>query len=800
MQIRTSKSSNKNPRHLPFRLLLISLFILLARAEIDAQTRSLLGSVIDEKGDEIPGATVRIVGTKNGTTTDANGEFEVKNLDAKVQLRISSVGFFEQFIDVDFGSSTNKQLSPVVLKESTTEMEEVVVTASKAQFIEQKAYAVSAIDTEPLQVQNLDINQVLSKVTGVRIRESGGLGSRFNFSLNGLSGNQVKFFINDIPMDVMGRSYSLNNFPVNLIDQVEVYKGVVPVKLGSDALGGAVNILSNDNHQKFLNASYSIGSFNTHRASLMGKHRSEKGFTVSLQGFYNYSDNDYMMYDVQGEVDAKPVVIDAKRFHDAYESKMVQAQAGFTNTSWTDKFMISAAYASLYNEIQTGFSINFPFGEAVELEDNYILSLDYQKQDFLTKNLDLKVFSLFSTYDRTVIDTSSFVYNWQGIKEANINPSWGERLDQKSYFEFQQPSTLNRVNLDYGFRPNQSLVLNYVTTSAKRQGENRFQTPEEQAFLNPNTLNKHIIGLAHEINLFDQNLSIITAFKYYLFNIDAKNVLTESDLTLSLQTLQTSIRKPGYSLAIRYYFDEHFYLKGSFENGHRIPEASEMFGDGLITLANPGLQPEQSFNLNLGGQYHLALSEKSSVQLILNGFNRDVKDFIFERNDGIINQFRNLRNVRSRGLETEIRYQWNEKIAIDANITWQEFIDYEEISRLTGRPSSVFGLRMPNTPFLFGNLGASYSFNPLFKKIGIQSYYSINYVNEFLLNYDILSSDQNKIPTQITQNAGVSFTEPKQRHSLSIEVNNVFNALAFDNFKLQKPGRALYVKWNFFLL
>src|SRR5690606_26457631 len=108
-----------------------------------------------------------------------------------------------------------------------------------------------------------------------------------------------RIFVDDIPVDQLGSSFNLNNLSVNLIDRIDVYKGVVPIGLGADALGGAINIATDRKIGSFLDASYSIGSFNTHRASLDSKYRfSKSGFTVSASGFYNYSDNNYTMEDM----------------------------------------------------------------------------------------------------------------------------------------------------------------------------------------------------------------------------------------------------------------------------------------------------------------------------------------------------------------------------------------------------------------------------------------------------------------------------------------------------------------------
>src|SRR5690606_20366444 len=112
----------------------------------------------------------------------------------------------------------------------------------KVQQINRQAFTVSAIDATKLHNTTLNLSDALDRVSGVRVRETGGLGSSMNLSLNGFSGNHVRFFIDGIPMDNMGSSFQINNMPVNIAERIEVYKGVVPIWLGSDALGGAINI------------------------------------------------------------------------------------------------------------------------------------------------------------------------------------------------------------------------------------------------------------------------------------------------------------------------------------------------------------------------------------------------------------------------------------------------------------------------------------------------------------------------------------------------------------------------------
>jgi outer membrane cobalamin receptor len=158
-----------------------------------------------------------------------------------------------------------------------------------------------------------DIANILNKTSGIRIRASGGLGSNYTLSLNGLTGNQVRIFVDEIPIDELGDAYNLNNIFVNLIERIDIYKGVVPVKLGTDA-GGAIHIITDTKETSFVDTSYSLGSLNTHRLNINTQYRAKKsGFTFKLTGVSNYSDNDYTIYEMPFFVNAKETLIDTKR-------------------------------------------------------------------------------------------------------------------------------------------------------------------------------------------------------------------------------------------------------------------------------------------------------------------------------------------------------------------------------------------------------------------------------------------------------------------------------------------------------
>ena len=343
-----------------------------------AQNSAFLSGYVKEGKTPVAGATVILKGTKSGTTTDANGYYELKGLTpGAYTLVISYTGYTTSATKITL-KAQDKQSISINLADDQKQLSNVDIHGkTKTQEIKESGFAVNAIDTKKFANTTADLNQILNRSTGVRIREQGGLGSDFKFSINGLSGKQVKFFIDGIPMDVMGSGMSLNNIPVNLAERLEVFKGVVPVNLGADAMGGAVNVVTNQKVSNYLDVSHSYGSFNTNRSALTGQVVDKKtGIIVKASGFLNASDNNYTMRDVDvvtgGIREGNFIpdlngtaykVADAKRFHDNYFSVLGQVEAGITNKKWADVLFIGGGYNEVRQDLQTGFDQKTVYGK-----------------------------------------------------------------------------------------------------------------------------------------------------------------------------------------------------------------------------------------------------------------------------------------------------------------------------------------------------------------------------------------------------------------------------------------------------
>ncbi|MDG1272116.1 MAG: SusC/RagA family TonB-linked outer membrane protein [Flavobacteriaceae bacterium] len=158
------------------------------------------GNVTDENGTPLPGATILIVGTNQGSTSDFNGEFSIEASEGST-LSVQFVGYLLQEIQISDDSSYSVSLQPDSLSE-------VVVTAlGISREKKSLGYAVSEIsggNVNTIKDNNL-ANSLSGKVAGLQISQSGSLGSSSRITIRGnnsLGGNtQALIVVDGMPIN-----------------------------------------------------------------------------------------------------------------------------------------------------------------------------------------------------------------------------------------------------------------------------------------------------------------------------------------------------------------------------------------------------------------------------------------------------------------------------------------------------------------------------------------------------------------------------------------------------------------------
>jgi TonB-linked SusC/RagA family outer membrane protein len=195
--------------------------------------KSVSGTISDAAGVPLPGATVQVVGTSNGVTTDFDGVFSITVSEGDV-LSISYVGFTTQNVTVGASATINVQLS------SDNSLEEVVVTAlGITREAKSLGYAQQAVSGDALtKTKELDFRTALAgKVAGVQVIS--GTSSTYEPSAIRLRGET------DILYVVDGIKVASTDINTDNIDNITVLKGAAATALyGSEAKSGVIVITS----------------------------------------------------------------------------------------------------------------------------------------------------------------------------------------------------------------------------------------------------------------------------------------------------------------------------------------------------------------------------------------------------------------------------------------------------------------------------------------------------------------------------------------------------------------------------
>ena len=811
----TTKKFKKNFSARPFYILCASL---IWTVSVHAQPHraphgrpagpALSGRVVSTDSTAVAYATVYLKNTDYGCSASDKGYFLLKAPAGHYTLVVSALGFETREMRVQIGRE-GRSRHTIVLKPAATALDEVVVTGSGVSRLHKSPFNAVALDTKALSNTTKTLSEALSQLPGMKLRESGGVGSDMQLMLDGFSGKHVKIFIDGVPQEGAGTAFDLNNIPVNFAERVEVYKGVVPVGFGTDAIGGVVNIVTNRNRRKwFADASYSYGSFNTHKSYVNFGQTLKKGFMYEVSAFQNYSDNDYRIDNWVREFEVRPdgtihkFPVDkndirrVRRFNDRFHNEVVIGKIGVVGKKWADRLVLGFSYSNFYKEIQTGVYQEIVFGQKHRKGHSFVPSLEYRKRNLLVKGLDL---TLTANYNHNItrnIDTAARYYNWYGA--YYIKDSRGEQSYQNS--ESKNTNWNATVNLNYRIGNVHTLTFNHVFSDFRRTSRSHVGTSSVlTAFDIPKITRKNIGGLSYRV-VPSERWNASAFVKYYL-QYNEGPVSQSSDGVGNYVNRDKSVSAWGYGAAGTYYIFKELQAKLSYEKTYRLPTNDELFGDEDLEAGKTDLKPEKSDNFNFNISYSLPIG-KHSLYVEGSLIYRNTKDYI-KRGLGKHGStqygiYENHGHVKTKGYNLSLRYAFSRWFSAGGTYNDISTRDYEK--QWTGnsqQQSMHYKVRLPNIPYRFANIDANFFWHNLFAKGNTLSIaYDGFWQHEFPLNWENIGDKDSKayVPDQFAHNVSLSYSIKNGRYNVSFECRNLTDARLYDNFSLQKAGRAFYFK------
>ena len=615
-------------------LLLLSFFFFIASFAQTSKTYN--GKVFDAISKEPLQGAVISDSKNHSAITDVYGKFTIKSSDNK--LTVTSVSFETRTIEIK-----NSNTIAISLQPSNKELQQVVVSASRiAQKRSEAPIAIATISQQTIQDAKASrLDYLVNKVSGVFMVNL--QNEQHEMSIRQpLTTRSLFLYMEDgVPIRTTGiyNHNALLEMNMAATKQIEIIKGPSSSLYGAEAIGGAINMITQA-PPAFANGNISLqgsdGGYKRVDAQIgntFGK------FGILVSGYYANRSN--------GPVDQTDFHKTAFTIRGDYKID--------NNTTWSN----SITYVDYYSQMGGGSLDSAHFAQK-----NYttLYTFNYRKVQALRVrsqinhqwNTNSESQFIVAYRDNTTIQNPSYYVtnNYANPLLANgqINNS-----SFKSYMAIaQHVQKINWLNskliagVSIDISPS-TYVANYIKIQRNSAGKYVSYTNTDSLLSNYSTGINNLASYANYELSPAKGLKIVAALRYDYYHYNFQNYLPPSASTGSPSTINNFTRftpKVGFTYN---YKAVGFY--GNYSQGYVPPQVTELFNSVKV----PYLQPQTFFNYEIGGWIAL-LKNKIYADYslyLLNGTNEIIS---VRQNDGSY-QNQNAGQTRHQGIEYGITYK-----------------------------------------------------------------------------------------------------------------------------------------------
>ena len=625
---------------------------------------TISGHVIENESEEnIPFATVLIVGTDKGTMSNETGQFKITHLsEGKYTLRVSAVGYktLEKTIIV---GSEYMVVVHFPLEEESFMVDEVVVSASRNEVSRREAPVVVNILSPKLfeAVNSTDLAKSLNFQSGLRVENNCQNCGFPQVRINGLDGPYSQILINSRPIiSALGGVYGLEQIPTNMIDRVEVVRGGGSALFGANAVGGTINIITKDP----ISNSFQVSSL---LSNIGGKAWEEYiGGNVSLVA----KDNTYGIAMYQSYRNRNPYDHDGDSFSELGLLKMntFGFRAYYRPSQWS---RLNLEYHTT-NELRRG-------GNKFDLQPH---------QTDITEQTKHIINSGGVSYDQFWDGYKHKMSTYTSIQHTNRDSYYGAQRDTAAYGKTNDLTWV--AGAMYVGNYDRFLLAHSVFTSGL----------EYQS----NSLHDRMMGYGRDMQ---QDVRIASAFAQNEWKLQEFTLLAGGRIDKH-NLIERPILSPRVNLL--YKPQEKFQARLTYSTGFRAPQAYDedlhvtaVGGEGvLITLAD-GLREERSNSYSGSVDYTTTLGHWQA-NVLIEGFYTGLNNvFILEdigyNADGYaIKERRNGSGARVYGTNIDAKIAHGKEAVFSLGFTAQRSL-YNELEEWS---EGQFTRRMMRTPNYYG--------------------------------------------------------------------------------------------------
>lgn len=509
------------------------------------------------------------------------------------------------------------------------DLKEVCITAQYTPTpIDKSIYDIKLIDREQIEQKGATtLSQLLANETNINIIQDNFIGSS-NMVIQGLGGEHIKFLIDGVPMiGRMNGNIDLSQINLNDVDHIEIVDGPMSVQYGSNALGGAINIITKENKTDKLSAD--IGSYY------------ESVGAYNINGGLNYKTGNNILNITGG-----------RNFFDGFKSSDT-----LRSYLWSPKrdYFINGAY--IYNKTKYKFKLTTDYFNDL-LVDKGNLEPDF--------NYD-KAWDVYHTTER-FNNKAEFSYKMAKDKSINLTTAYSIYNQTKKTY-LKDLTTLNEtLTTNDGDQDTTKMNSLFLRGEFNRTPDSMKVNYQGGFDININNASgKRIEGNNQQIEDYAGYLTV----KHNPFT----NFTFQPGCRIAYNSRYKGSIIP--SINFKYNFDSKMILRASYSRGFRAPEIKELFltfyDSSHEINGNVDLKPEYSHNFSLSYNFENKETSKQSFRLEFKSFYNIINNIITLVPSDPKNvkkwSYVNIDNFKSLGANLNLRLNPVEQLSLNAGLS-----------------------------------------------------------------------------------------------------------------------------------
>ncbi len=546
---------------------------------------SLSGKVVNaETNDPVVGANIRIDHSLAGCTTNGKGEFTISNLpEGKHLLSVTHVSFLPQ----KYTANTGEKDILIKMTESYINLGQVVITGTGThRRMSNSPVPIQVITAKDLGNANVtSLEDALVKLTPNVTTMTNGMGT--TLSLNGMNEDYMLLLENGKRLTGDDRYTRIN---IGNVKRIEILSGAASALYGSDAIGGVINIITDDAKNTVNVSNYthytSKGRFSENINADINSGKFSSYTSYQRREADNWQVNEL---DENGYKTGRPMST-------GFISDNISQRFAYNATDRLS-FYVRGNYYN-YNTRRPETATYFKKGKKKDEDGKPI----YEETQAYTYNMlhDTYTYGAGAKYminKSAYIDADFFADNYTSKYDYFLKSGDFERGDK----ETRKKTRYYNATVKGIFKPNS---WNKVSTGIEYINENFSSESDNISFKNMYTF---ALFAQDEITIL-RDLQAVVGVRY-LYNENFKNYATPN-------------------VALMYKID-HFNFRTSYATGYRAPTLSQLYATdeaktaSRYTIGNPNLKPEKSNFFSLNGEYTCL-----RFSITATGFYNDIKDMI----------------------------------------------------------------------------------------------------------------------------------------------------------------------------